>query len=939
VRREGARRWGKGPRSPLAWASHRAALFGIMGWASAMLLVFPAGAHAERLRFSSLRVEDGLSDSWVRSVLKDHRGFMWFGTRDGLSRYDGYHFKVYRHDPNRTHSLSSSDIWVLLEDSRQRLWIGGPGLDLYDRDHDRFESALAGAAGSAAKSLGIRAMCEGRPGKIWLGTQDGLVRFDAETRSTIAYRHDPRNDHSLRPGAVMGLAYDHRGVLWIGTATGVDRLDEDGTTFTHILGSPSGPPQPASMMVREIYLHPDGGVWVASLRQGLLRIAPETGDVRRYRTDGRDSASLGGDRIMTVLGDGGTTIYAGGEHGLHILDTRTGRFRHSAPDPDDLSSLTSASIWSLFLDDQSILWIGTFNGGVNLLSAHGQRFGLVRAGHEGLGDSHVLAVLEDHAGSLWVGTDGGGLDRLDRRTGRIRHYRHDPAQTTGLSSDSVLALAEDAQHQIWIGTWTGGLLRLDPRLGRFTSVPVGTDGGGGNITAVKEDSHGDILVGTSFRGVYRLDRSTAASVPLAQVYPGVTTGAVSAVVEDRRGDLWIGLGDPDAGGVDHISRGTGRVARLRHAPGDPDSLSAGGVTTIHPDSQGNVWIGTDYGGLNVIESGTGRMRHYTTADGLPTNTIALVLEDQKGGIWISTSRGLVWLEDGVRIPASPRFQIFDVHDGLQGNEFRHGAGCAGATGELFFGGQRGLTYFRPGAIRRNPRVPPVVLTDLRIFNKPVPIDAPGSPLSRAVTEMPALTLSYRQSVVTFEFAALDFLAPQKNRYAYKLDGFDRGWNEVGTQRTAPYTNLPPGDFVLRVRASNNDGVWNEEGIALPIHITPPFWRTRWFSAAAAIFLLGAIGVAYRLRVRHHLRVAQELRARVEEATAQIKTLHGLLPMCSWCKKVRDDHGYWSQIEEYVRERTEADFSHGICPDCRARYFPGHRDPAAEQRDTRSGDPS
>jgi hypothetical protein len=407
------------------------------------------------------------------------------------------------------------------------------------------------------------------------------------------------------------------------------------------------------------------------------------------------------------------------------------------------------------------------------------------------------------------------------------------------------------------------------------------------------------------------------------VYPGLTVGVISVIVEDQRGDLWFGLGDQSVGGLDRVSRRSGQVAALRHDPGDPDTLSRGAVTAIYPDSRGNVWVGTDYGGLNVVEHGSKRIRHYTTADGLPTNTIAHILEDENGGLWISTARGLVWFEQGTELPDQPRFMTFDIHDGLQGNEFRRGAGFRSRSGELFFGGQRGLSHFFPDAIHRNPQAPPVVLTGLKIFNRPVPIGAPGSPLKRAIGETSLLELTYRQSVVTFEFAALNFIAPEKNEYAYKLEGLDKAWNEVGTQRTAPYTNLPPGSFTLRVRASNNDGVWNDKGIALPIHITPPFWRTRWFYGTASVLGLTLVWALYRIRVRHHVRVARELRVRVDEATAEIKTLHGLLPICSWCKKVRDDSGYWNQIEEYVRERTQAEFSHGICPECQARYFPDH----------------
>jgi Y_Y_Y domain len=276
--------------------------------------------------------------------------------------------------------------------------------------------------------------------------------------------------------------------------------------------------------------------------------------------------------------------------------------------------------------------------------------------------------------------------------------------------------------------------------------------------------------------------------------------------------------------------------------------------------------------------------------------------------------------DGVRLPEQPHFLRFDAHDGLQGDEFRHGAAFMSPGGEMFFGGQRGLSYFFPDRVRQNPHKPPVVLTELKIFNKPVGIGLPDSPLAKAITETSELTLSYQHSVVTFDFAALNFVLPAKNQYAYKLEGFDRAWNEVGAQHSATYTNLPHGTFTLRVRGSNNDGVWNDEGVSLRVRVLPPFWRTWWFLAATLLVLVGGVVGAYALRVRRHILAERELQQRVSAALAQVKTLSGLLPLCAWCKKVRDDSGYWNQIEEYVSEHTQAEFSHGICPECRETRF-------------------
>jgi ligand-binding sensor domain-containing protein len=898
--------------------------------AAAFALVLSIPCHAQdaqsqRLRFNHLTVEDGLSNTWVRSTLTDHRGFLWVATRDGLNRYDGHTFKVYRHDPRDAHTLVSSQVWALFEDSQRRLWVGAEGLHLYDREQDRFERYLPGPEPGAARLSVIRVIREDRQGQLWLATEDGLYRFDPVRRTAAVFRHDPRDPGSLSDNGALALVLDRSGQLWVGTRGGLDCYDARTGKFTHQLRGPNDPPQLRNANVETMYQDDSGTLWLGTIGQGLIRVDPSNGQVKQYLPDPHDPTSISVDRILSLTGDGRTQVYVGSE-GINVLDTRTEKFTRHLPDPDEPTSLSSsATIWSLRLDDQGVLWIGTFNSGVDYVLPLAQQFGLIRARRGGLSDPHVMAVLEDHLGDLWVGTDGGGLNHIDRSTGRFTYYRRDPLNPKGLSANAVLALREDAQHRIWIGTWTGGLQRLDPLTGRFATYrhdPVPSNPFAVNsFWTVIEDSRGEILAGTASNGVQILDRKTGRFTPLATRYPGVATGTVTFIVEDPQGNLWLGLGAPGEAGADYVDRRTGQVTRYRHDPKDPGSLAEGDVFSIFVDSRGNAWLGTAGGGLDCMDAKTRQLRHYTTAQGLPADHIGDILEDKSGNVWISTTRGLAKLVDGVRLPEQPRFLRFDVHDGLQGDEFRHGAAFMSQRGEMFFGGQRGLNYFFPDRVQQNPHKPPVVLTDFRIFNRSVGIGIPGSPLTKAITETSELTLSYQHSVVTFEFAALNFVLPQKNQYAYKLEGFDATWNEVGGQRSATYTNLPHGTFTLRVRGSNNDGVWNDEGVSLRIHVTPPFWRTRWFLAAVALALVGAAAGTHRLRVRQHIRAERALQKRVTTALADIKTLRGLLPICAWCKKVRDDSGYWSRIEEYVSEHTQAEFSHGICPECRTKLRP------------------
>ena len=880
-----------------------------------LAVCLPCEADERRLKFQHLGVEEGLSHTWVRDIAQDSRGFLWVGTTDGLNRYDGSTVVVYRHRPEDVHSLASSQAMVVFEDARKRLWVGAGALHLYDRDADRFDRyPLAPEAGTPA-NVEIRDIRDDADGRLWVGGIGGLFRFDPEKGTWARFRNDPRDPGSLSHDAVMSVLRDRRGRLWVGTRGGLNRYDEQAGEFVHSFQGPSDPPRFGALNVEKMYEDEDGTIWLGTIDEGLIRFEPESGRTKQYLPDPRNPNAIIGTRILSLTGDGKGTLYLGAEGlGLNVLDTRTERFTHYLLDPDDPTSLSSASVYDVRLDDQGILWLGTFNGGVDYASPFAQRFGLVRARAGGLRDPHVMALLEDHTGDLWIGTDGGGLDRWDRKTGRFTSYRHDPLKPASLASNAVLSLHEDPQHYLWVGMWAGGLDRLDPATGRFEHHR--NDPGDPNAIAdcvwtIVEDDDGHLLVGTQGLGVQVFDRKTGTFTALSKRYPGLgERSPIVAIVVDPDGNLWLS----DPGGPQYVDRKAGKVTRY--------ALPLGAPQSIRLDSRRNVWVGTDGGGLYCLESESRRLQRYTVADGLPSDNVADLLEDEAGNLWLGTTRGLAKLEDAVRLPGKARIVNFDAFDGLQGSEFKRGAASRSPRGEMFFGGQRGFNFFFPKDIRMNPHPPRVVLTDLRVFNQPVRVGAPESPLRTTITEAQELVLSHRDSVVTFEFAALDFVQPWKNQYRYRLDGLDPDWNRVGHRRLATYTNLQPGAYTLRVAGSNSDGVWNEQGVALRVRVIPPFWRTWTFQTILAFAVLGAALGAHRLRVRQHVRAEREMKARIHEALAQIKTLSGLLPICAWCKKVRDDSGYWNQIETYVKDHTEAQFSHGICPECRQKIETG-----------------
>jgi len=828
-----------------------------------------AQRNEQQLRFNHVTVEDGLSDSWVFCVVKDSQGFVWFGTANGLDRFDGVSMKSYRYQPDNPRGLGSPRVKSLFEDSENRLWVGsawyGSGLARYDRATDSFVNyPVEGPNGLGAK--GVNAILEDSHGILWLGTDEGLHTLDAATG--VFSLHQVGGED--RPGgSVNALFEDHAGSLWIGTGTGLLRR-EPGTGAATVIplgGVGKHDPLPE---VLDICEDRAGGLWVATLGEGLCRLEVSTVTVRRYLPRAGDPSSLGNRNVTQVEMGADGVLYVGTENGgLNLLDIERDRFTRYLPDVEDATSISSASIWSVLRDDQGIVWIGTFNGGVNVINPLGQRFGLLHAGSGGLSDPHVTAVLEDHRGVLWIGTDGGGLNRLDRRTGKISCYRHDSRDAASLASDAVIMLHEDTQRRLWVGTWHGGLGLLERDTGRFTHHRHET----GDETSLANDSPWCVfeqaanrfLIGTEGSGVEVFDPTTGAFTRFADDAPGLPAdGYVHEIAQDRRGTLWMAL----AQGVGMRAAGADRVLLLTHDPDNAESVGRGPVRCVTVDSRDNAWFGSEGGGLSChVAGGTAQVfRRFTSRQGLPGDSVFAILEDAQGNLWLGTNRGLSCFRDAVELPGEPHFVNFDPQDGLQGLEFRYGASFASPQGELFFGGQRGLNFFYPENVVQNPDPPPIVLTGLQLFNQPVVVGGTGSVLPRQLSQLRQLTLSPRDSVVTFEYAALNFILPQKNQYAYLLEGFDREWNRVGTQRRATYTNLPPGDYVFRVKGSNNDGVWNEHGAALRVRVLPPYYRTVWFRTLVGGLLVLGLMVAYSTRVRFLTRRKRELEQRVSQRT-------------------------------------------------------------------------
>ncbi len=784
-------------------------------------------AQKPDLRFQHINALQGLSHGFTRQIIQDHEGYMWFATADGLNKYDGYKMTVYRNDPDDPHSLTANDVLTLFEDSRRNLWVGtNKGLNVYVRDQDHFASV--GEIGDAF----ITGTLEDRNGDVWVSTRKELYQYDRAQRRFARFPF-----LGAAKGNIACLFEDRRGTFWLGTFGGLAVLDR----ATHAVR-----PQPHIPVKDVSCLYEDrrGDLWVGSRVMGLLRYRPADGTSVRYR----DELKIPNHAVLAVAEDSLGRLWIGTENGgLSLFDPATGCFYQYLTNPADPASLCFNTVYAITTDRDRNVWLATFAG---VERVKNDKFTHVRSdflSRNSLGSNHILSFCEDHLGTLWIGTDGEGLDRYDPKTRTFTHYKHDPGNPRSISSNAVTYLKEDRQGDLWIGTWGGGLNRFDRATGAFTRFrndpedprSIGND----NIVHIYEDSRDNLWVGIG-SGIELLDRRTGTFTHYSQLFPNTLLASYPGdILEDRSGTLWIGTYD----GLCVLDRDRRTVRPFRHDDKDRTTLSSNVINTLFEDRRGNLWVGTT-GGLNRLDRRRGTFRAFGVKDGLPSDAVYGILEDAQGFLWISTSNGVSRFD-----PAGKTFKNYGTDDGLQGNEFKQNAFLKLKNGQMLFGGNNGYNVFNPLRITDNPTVPPVRITDFKLFNKPVPIAGKGSPLSRHISQTRELVLSHKLSVISFGFAALGYCYPEKNQYAYKLEGLEEDWNYVGNRREATYTSLDPGEYVFSVKASNNDGVWNATGASVRITITPPFWQTWWFR----LLLLGACAVVVHLLIKARTRRLQK----------------------------------------------------------------------------------
>jgi PAS domain S-box-containing protein len=813
-------------------------------------------------RFERLGLEDGLSEAQIGAIFQDSQGFVWIGTRDGLNKYDGYTFTVYRHDPADPTSLSTNVIYAILEGAEDTLWLGTDrGLVQFDKRSEVFTSYRSNQeAPFRLDRVPVQAIQADSQGVLWIGTLgQGLFCLESRTGRLTAFQHDPEDPRSLASNSVLAILEDAHGTLWVGThGGGLGRLDRQSGDFTWYRHSREDTQCLSSNNITTLLEDTQGILWIGTETGGLnaLDLTTQAPTFIRYQHEERNPHSLSHDYVMSLLEDSAGNLWVGTGRGLNEFDRQRRRFRRHYHEEGDLSSLSHSEIFSLAEDAQGTLWIGT-RMGLNKFDRSTRAFGHFRHQDrpDALSSNAVSAFLEDAQGFLWIGTYGGGLNRstMDDRLTFV-HFDHceddphcladrralpDADRPALLGENAVLALCEDAQGRLWIGT-NAGLHRLvpgdtldsPPTFVRYRPEQDDPYSLSHNlILALADDRKGNLWIGT-YGGLNRLNQADADQKFVRYLHDendphSLSHDFVRTVHADSAGHVWIGT---DGGLSRMVHADDGRFIRYRHDKQNPHSLSHDRIFCFAEDAEGVLWLGTE-GGLNRFDPQTGQFTAYREKDGLSNDVVSALLVDDRGGLWLSTNRGIDRFD-----PATERFTHYDVFDGLQGNEFTQGAYYKDQQGRLYFGGFNGFNVFHPDDIQDNAYRPPVVLTSFLLANQPVPVSESG-PLKEHINFNEHIELAPEDYVFAFEFSALNYRQPHKNRFAYQLEGFDRDWIPSDARdRKAVYTNVPPGTYTFRVKATNDDGLWNEAGTSIQVTVSQPWWHILFRSAFEAVVI-------------------------------------------------------------------------------------------------------
>lgn len=821
-----------------------------------------ANGQAPSIRFENVidRV-DPISHQMggANSIAQDDLGFIWIGAENGVGRYDGHNLKLYHANPLVPGSLPASYVRSLVVDHDGVLWVASEGgLARYNYPTDSF-TRIEALGDTRIDVETVSSLAVADDNTLYVGSARGLYVIEPDRTSMSAYFPRPPVDLEPTNEQIRDIAIDKQGKIWLGTAgMGVVIFDPKSKDFTYILHQANNPNSLVHNDVTSIMHDSQNRVWLGTLGGGISRLNPVTGNFDNFFRSINDDDSLKADVVQDIVEDSEGIIWiALDQGGLARFNEQTQSFHsymHTVYDPN---SIVSNQLRTIFEDNNRDLWLGAFPSGVSFYNRSTQLFRHYTNNPDdphSLSHSAILTFEEASDGTIWVGTEG-GLNALNPETGKFRRYLSDPRNPQSLRADPVLAVEEDIDGQLWVGTWAGGLHRLDPDTGLFQRFSPGRAEGVKSdfIWSILKDSQDNIWIGTETAGLVRFNRDTNNFTHFDH-NPYDTTSIpgnfISSLIVDENEQVWVGTFT----GLARFNPIKETFVSFPYGTGKPDATNSKSFRSLFEDSKGNIWAGTQHRGVNIYNPEDGTFRYLDVQEGLPSSTVSSILEDHLGNIWLATTNGLVQIDT-----ANGSMRHFLRIDGLVGNNFNRNASLKDRNGNLYFGSSEGITVFHPDDLNSSTHGFPLRITDFRLLNKPVPIGAENSPLKTSILLTEELTLRHEDTMFSFDFAALNYRQSGAIQYSYTLEGFDRGWNDIGRSASATYTNIGPGQYRFRTRASTDGEAWIE-GQSLTITVLPPFWRTWW----AYLIYVVLVGILLLFSQKY---IALRVRAKIYQSQA------------------------------------------------------------------------
>ncbi|MBI9071045.1 MAG: hypothetical protein JEY94_05580 [Melioribacteraceae bacterium] len=829
-----------------------------------LLIMLTSFSKGEEVKFERVSVDKGLSHSSVFAIHQDSKGFLWFGTQNGLNKYDGYEFKIYRNDPDYLGSISHNTIFSITEIKSGEILIGtlGGGLNIFNPVTESFTHFVNDENNPMSISNNnVRCIMEDSEGTIWVGTDNGLNVFNLAEKNFTQFLHNPSDSSSISDNNIWSIYEDSKNTMWIGTYNGLNKIVSKNPFCFKQYNSTNNKNSLSHNYIWAICEDADNNLWVGS--DNGLNIYNRNNDNFTRFFNNNNPNSLSHNKVWSFLKDENQDLWigtlGGGLNKLVNHKDKSFSFQNFKSDLNNPNSLSHNYVWSLFQDRSGVLWIGT-DVGLSKYDRTKFKFNLLKHipnNENSLSNNEVTSIFKDSFNNLWIGT----RDGLNKSTSHVNSFIHFNSSNKrhAISNNFIRTIYEAPSQKgiLWIGT-NGGLNKLDIKTNRLEVYSESsTDSNSlssNNVTCILEDSEENLWIG-SLGGINLLDRKTNSITKFLldiKNNNSLSNNYVFSIVEDSSGYLWIGTSN----GLNKFDRDNKKFTRYFVDRNNSNSLLNNFISDLYVDKENNLWIGTN-GGLSKLNLSSNEFNNYFGKDGLPSNAVVGIEEDENNHLWLSTNNGISKFDK-----TNLSFENFSIGDGIQSNQFTGGASYKSENRQMFFGGINGLNSFYPSDVIKNTIIPPVVITDFLVQNKSIKL-GDNSPLHKSISLTKEIKLSYEQNYFSFIFAALHFSSPQENKYKYKLIGIDGNWIESGGRRFANYTNIDPGEYVFKVIASNNDGVWNNEGSSIRIIITPPFWKTWWFILLSLTSIIGLTFTFVHYRTKNLLAI-ERLRIEIAE---------------------------------------------------------------------------